>query len=251
MDALGRAGGEAGSEWLLTAGQLLSCHDLRAHPWSAVCGNGSVESDDIQFWSETDDPDRRREFVRLLNHCLRAFTRSLGLRYYKPLDCHYFPATPDLKPRSLSYKSLQQNTSRDVFAVYFKKKQPAVVSHYRHAAFTGSFQRHGEEWYLQLTPTYLYTIDGYRVSRFQGELLAGIKRFDRNAAVVGQLVMWAEVLTPAQQLFGEPYPFLQFGKLERFQVNRRIDDAAWTAGDSTESKPSDTDDAGWPAWEES
>jgi hypothetical protein len=66
-------------------------------------------------------------------------------------------------------------------------------------------------------------------------MLAGLKRFDRNAAVVGQVVMWGNFLTPDQRdLFGPPaYPYLRFGKLERFQVNRTIEDGAWLSQDST------------------
>lgn len=235
LAALRQAGGEVCPEWLLTSKRIISFRDLREHPWSTICNPGTVRICDTQEWAETDDPDRRREFVRLLNHCLRGFTRSLGLRYHRNLDCYYFPATADLQSKSLNYRSLQQKANRDVFAVYFKKSAPEVVSHYRHSAFVGSFQCYGREWYLQITPTYLYTIDGYRVSRFQGDMLAGIKRFDRNAAVVGQVAMWGDYLTPAQgDLFGPPaYPYLRFGNLERFQVNRMIDDAAWLSQDST------------------
>ena len=120
-----------------------------------------------------------------------------------------------------------------MFAVYYKKSAPDTVSHFRHSAFSGSFQRHGHEWYLQITPTYVYTVDGHRLSRYQGDLLAGIKRFDRNAAVLGQLVMWGDYLTPGAQLFAEVYPYLRFGTLERFQVNREINDDAWATQDST------------------
>lgn len=79
-------------------------------------------------------------------------------------------------------------------------------------------------------------MDGHRLSRYQGDLLAGIKRFDRNAAVVGQLVMWGEYLTPTAGLFESKYPFLKFGKPEKFQVNRTINDDAWASQDSTEQK---------------
>jgi hypothetical protein len=233
--ALRRAGGDIGPEWLLTSKRITSFRDLREPPWNTICKTATIRTCDTQEWAETDDPDQRRDFVRLLNHCLRGFTRSLDIRYHKELDCYYFPATADLTPRSLNYRSLQQKASRDVFAVYRKKSNPEVVSHYRHSAFIGSFQRYGREWYLQITPNYLYTVDGYRVSRFQGEMLAGIKRFDRNAAVVGQVAMWGDYLTPDQRdLFGPPtYPYLRFGKLERFQVNRTIDDSAWLPQDST------------------
>ena len=47
--------------------------------------------------------------------------------------------------------------------------------------------------------------------------------------------MWGDYLAAEQRdLFGPPaYPYLQFGKLERFQVNRVIDDNAWLPRDST------------------
>jgi hypothetical protein len=242
-NALQQRGGEIGPEWLLTSKRISSFRDLTEHPWNTICNPASIQTCVTQEWADTDDPDRRRDFVRLLNHCLRAFTRSLDLCYHRNLDCYYFPATPDLQPRSLTYHSLQQKACREVFAVYHKKNQPESVSHFRHSAFGGSFQRYGREWYLQITPTYLYTIDGYRVSRFQGDLLAGIKRFDRNAAVVGQIAMWGDYLTPEAGLFVRAYPYLRFGKLERFQVNRVIDDEAWLSEDSTAPEQGG-DDAG-------
>lgn len=194
--ALQQAGGEIGPEWLLTSKRIVSFRDLREHPWNTICNPSTVRIYDMSEWAETDDPDRRRDFVRLLNHCLRAFTRSRNLSYRKDLDCYYFPPTPDLKPRAITYRSLQQDATRDVFAVYYKKNDPEAVSYFRHAAFCGSFQRYGREWYLQITPTYVYTVDGYKLSKFQGELLAGIKRFDRNAALVGQIVMWGGLPDP-------------------------------------------------------
>jgi hypothetical protein len=232
--ALRQAGGDIGPEWLLTSKRIVSFRDLGGNQWAAICNH--VRSCDTVDWAGSDDPDRRRDLVRLLNHCLREFARSRDLCYNRELDCFYFPATENLKPRSLTYRSLQQNTSRDVFAVYHKKSKPEEVSHFRHSAFSGSFQRFGREWYLQIIPTYVYTVDGHRVSRFQGDLLAGIKRFDRNAAVVGQLVMWGDYLTPTAGLFDNKYPFLSFGKPEKFQINRTINDDSWASQDCTEQK---------------
>ena len=140
-NALQRAGGEIGPEWLLTSRRIISFRDLAEQPWRTICNPATIQTCDTQELAETNDPDQCRDFVRLLNHCLRAFTRSLGLRYHKGLDYYYFPATADLQPLSLSYRGLQQKASRDVFAIYFKKTAPEVVSHYRHSAFSGSFQR--------------------------------------------------------------------------------------------------------------
>lgn len=100
--ALRQDGGDIGPEWLLTSKRIISFRDLREHPWSAVCNPATVRLYDTQEWAETGNPDRRRDFVRLLNLCLRGFTRSLDLRYHKGLDCYYFPATSDLTPKPLT-----------------------------------------------------------------------------------------------------------------------------------------------------
>lgn len=231
--ALKQSGREIGPEWLLTYKRIVSFRDLREPEWASVCNQSTVHVSDPHAWADTDDSDRRRDFVRLLNLCLGEFTRTLGLCYSRELDCYYFPATPDLKPKSITYRSLQQNATREVFSVYHKKSDQSAVSHFRHSAFGASFQRFGQEWYLQVTPTYVYTVDGFRLSKYQGDLLAGIKRFDRNAAVIGQLVMWGDLLTPEAGLFGGGYPYLKFGRLERFQVDRSIDDDAWATQDNT------------------
>ena len=241
------AGGDVGPEWSLGGRRLVSFRDLRQHPWPAVCDRGTVEEFDTRGWADADDPDQRRDFVQLLNLCLRGLAESLGLRYSKLLRGYYFPATSDLEPRTLGYRSLQQNASRDVFSVYHKKGQPGVVSHYRHSAFCGSFSRFDSDWYLVVNPTYLYTADGHMPSHYHGELLAGIKRFDRNAAVLGQLVMWGEYLAPGAELFSTAYPFLRLGKPERLRVDRGIDDDTWARRDDTPTEAGTAaDDSSWP-----
>jgi hypothetical protein len=74
------------------------------------------------------------------------------------------------------------------------------------------------------------------LSRYHGDLLAGIKRFDRNPAVLGQVIMWGEYLSPDAELEANPYPYMRLGKPERFQVNREINDDAWAKQDGTASK---------------
>lgn len=232
-EALRAAGGDIGPEWLLLSKQIVSFRNLRDSQWKAVCDQGTVEAFDVPDWATPDDPDQCRDFVRLLNLCMDQFAQTRGLRYSRNLDCYYFPATANLQPRNLTYQSLQQTTTREVFSVHHKKSDPETVSYFRHSAFAAAFHRYGQEWYLEITPTYVYTADGYRLSRYQGDLLAGIKRFDRNAAVIGQLAMWGDYLAPETGLFGDGYPFLRFGGLERFQVNRTINDKGWATQDST------------------
>jgi hypothetical protein len=100
------------------------------------------------------------------------------------------------------------------------------MSYYRHSACEGQFVQYGESWYLQITPTYHFTRDGERTSKYAADLMAGIKRLETNHAVHGQLIMWAHVLTE-RSLFDIEPQFLEFGSLIGFELDVGIDDEAW------------------------
>ena len=51
----------------MTEKMIRSFHDLREQPWPQICDRGSVEQFDVDEWSDSDDPDVQREFVRLMN----------------------------------------------------------------------------------------------------------------------------------------------------------------------------------------
>ena len=95
------------------------------------------------------------------------------------------------------------------------------------AAFVGSFVQHDGKWYLEVEPTYHFTRDGKRGDRFGGSRLSGIKRLERNPAVLGQLLMWSQVLAPGATLFRKAYPHLAFGPPLTFELPASIDDALY------------------------
>jgi hypothetical protein len=151
------------------------------------------------------------------------------LDFHGRLGFFYFRATPDLTTRQLDYKSLVMDTERDVFKGY-EAEPGGRVKYYRHSAFYGRFHRYDRRWHLEITPTYHFTSDGYRLrSGYQG-LLKGIKAQEGHLAVRGQLVMWGAYLSPRGDMFADdPYPYLGFGDLETISVERGIDDTSWTA----------------------
>ncbi len=237
-------GADEDDEWFPKRGSIYSFIDLSEEPWDEICDQGTVEEFDSEEWAHSDDPDHRREFVQLLGQCLRAKARALGLRYSKDMDCYYFGATNDLSEFALGYQSLVNETSRTVFRGYPKKGKPNEVAYYRHSAFQGSFKRFGEDWYLELTPTYYFTWDGRRVDRFYEERLKKIKEQEKNPAVRGQVVMWAEYLSRDGNLFEPQYPLLRFGELTRFEVEAGLDDDAWLERDVEGGEDRSRDDAG-------
>jgi hypothetical protein len=220
-------------EWILGSKMLTSFHDLSTQPWTSVCDRGSVEELDTSEWAQTEDPIRQRQFVQLLNACLRSRLYRKSVKFSRESQCYYFRATQDLSEREYAYQSREHKTSRSVFKGYPKKSDHTQMSYYRHSAFEGRFVRYGRTWYLQITPNYHFTRDGERLSRFAPDLLSGIKRLETNQAVHGQVVMWAHLLTD-RDLFDTGPRFLDFASMLEFEVEVGLDDDAWLKHEDTE-----------------
>jgi hypothetical protein len=221
-------------EWVLRGTRLLSVHDLTGPDWKEIVDAGSVEDFETTEWSETDDADQLSDFTELLGRCLGVRTRQLNLKYSPDQEYYYFPATEDLSPRVVSYKSMRQDADRIVFKKYLTKKSGEAVREYcRHSAFAAQFRRYENEWFLQITPTYRFTSDGERPLRFYESKLKGIKALEKNPTVLGQVVMWADLLREGEPgLFTPPpYPYLQFGDLSRVLVPVGIQDSKWLTGE--------------------
>jgi hypothetical protein len=213
-------------EWILHSHMLTSFHDLSTRPWTEVIDPGTLESHDTEEWAQTDDSVRQREFVQLLNTCLKEKLYRQGIKFSRETGYYYFRASDDRSNVQYAYASREHKTSRKVFKGYPKKSDHTQMSYYRHSAFEGRFVRYGGVWFLQITPTYHFTRDGERLSRFAPELLSGIKRLENNQAVHGQVVMWAHVLT-TRSLFDTGPGFLDFAALQHFDLGVGVDDDAW------------------------
>lgn len=235
--ALQKIGRNLGQEWLLIENFVLSFHDLRDSPWAEICDLGTVEQHGVEEWSLSNLLERQQQFVWLLNKTLSEKVKA-DLSFDKKKKCYYFKPTNDLSARRYYYRSLAKKTHRDVFLPYFKKNSSDQVAYYRHSAFEAQFIRIDSNWFLEITPTYYFTRDGYTRDKFEQEHLSGIKRLEKNPAVFGQLIMWAEYLiTPAQtDLFITNYPFLQFfDSLETYDIKFGINDDVWLSNEDDET----------------
>jgi hypothetical protein len=226
----------APGEWVLSSKMLTSFHDLSAPPFRSICDRGTVEQLDTTEWSDTTDPARGRHFVQLLNACLRQELYRKGVKFSRENQCYYFRAPQDLSEREYVYQSRENRTSRSVFKGYPKKNDPVQMAYYRHSAFEGHFVHFDNKWFLQIAPTYHFTRDGERLSRFAPDLLSGIKRLETNQAVQGQVMMWAHLLTE-RTLFDTGSRFLDFAGLLEFELDAGIDDEAWLKHEELAMKP--------------
>lgn len=225
-------GGEVWRGFTINNSAVYSFYDLSGSRWEEIAEEGTVESDLTFEWSMTPDPVHKRLFVELRNVTLQDQLREDDIHFSNADKLYFHRASDDLSDRSRGYRSRRKNASRDVFRRYQSKLDPERTSYFRHVAFFGHFLELDGNWFLQIAPTYRFTKDGYRDSRFSAEALSGIKRLEHNQAVHGQVVMWAEFLQN-ETLFSQ-HNLIKFYPLMQFTADSGFDDADWVKREEKE-----------------
>jgi hypothetical protein len=214
---------EIGPEWFLSDGNIVSFHDLSRYPWNYFCDAGSHETFDTLEWAESDDPNRQRQFVRLLNNSLTERLKEWNVRRRKDDDTYYFAMARAFRPRRVDFSG----SIAEQFRTVVQKYTSGRTSYIRHLAFSGYFKKMDGVWYLEITPSYIFTMDGFKASRYEADLLSGIKQIEHNDAVLVQVHLWTDILTRKADLVHQDYPFLRFSELLSFELPYGINDKEW------------------------
>jgi hypothetical protein len=223
-------------DWIIRGGQFMSFRDPRDGSLKHIVDGGSVEpfaADELAF---PDDEADERNMIELLR---RTFGAQLDgvLAYTRDQRAFYFPAVPGTIERTYPYRSLKQRTSADVVKKYEKD---GTLKFVRHHAFEPRFWRLGDQWFLSVTPTFVFTWDGFRPDKFASGRLAGKKQREFNSALVGQFAMWKYLLTGADEDGGTDPLFapeagkeriLRFSALETLSLPRGVPDDLWRASE--------------------
>lgn len=229
--ALNKAGHDADAAWVLRDKRIMAFHDLTEMPWSTVCDVGSVESFDAAEWADSEDLERRRQFVQLLNQTLRAQVGP-AVRYWPAEDCYAFVGGVGEGAKKQPYRSFGRQSRISVISKYQKTTPDGRAFEWlRHLAFRGKFRRLGGQWYLEITPTYRFTRDGYTLDYLHEERLKGIKLIEGNRAVLSGVLLWGHYLTSDYGLFGKTERPLRFGQLLEFDLEVGITDDQWQSHD--------------------
>jgi hypothetical protein len=151
--ALRELDSNAGSEWIVRGKAVLSFRNLDAWPWNKLCEAEALEEFGSDEWSDSDDEDRQRDFVALLNRAMSEFVRP-ALWHDRDSGAFYFPKPKGRDKLKYAYKSLKSFVPRDVVRRYGKRRDdPSQAAYWRHSAFLHRFLRLGEHWYAEITPT--------------------------------------------------------------------------------------------------
>ncbi len=239
------------SEWYLHDSMLYSFHDLTFKPWSKACLASTTENLSTDEWAFSEDRGKRHVFVCILWRCTKELLYRQGVRFSKEKEHYYFRSTVELDEKKVGGLS--------VFKGYESKKTEGRIAYYRHRAMKSRFLQFGHQWYIEITPSYHFTQDGHKLSRFFEERLKGIKQLERqNKVHLRQVRLWEEVLrqthlnsspaSPQQlSLFDdneldaeesvEPYPYINFGPLVQFNVDWGIPESAWLPPGHEDEEP--------------
>lgn len=228
-------------DWILRGGSVISFQDLQEYPWTNICDLGTCEDFGVEEWADSDDPDRQRHFVELLNRALSAQLYP-DVRYRRELDCYTFACEPEDAPLRIQYQSLERKSLKTVVQNYENTNAEGERFVWmRHLAFRPRFKRFDGRWYLEITPTYVFTWDGRRLYRFHEEWLSRIKQIERNRAVLSALALWADYLgNESPDLFRDPV--LRFGRLMTVDLPVGIDDDSWSNKGPEEGEGETTED---------
>lgn len=222
-------------EWFTKDKKIISFYDLSEPPWTDICDQGTADRFNVTEWSQSDDADRRKDFVRLLNQSLRRKLHHLDIGFDKSLATYYFRLPEGQDGWVEPYRSISKKTERAVVEFYPNRAHPERPGYYRHLAFEGHFRTISQNWVLEVTPTYRFTRDGLKVVKRYEELLKGIKRLERNGAVLGQVFFIADYLGRPPELFRKATD-LTLGPLLTFDLGIGIKDDDWLKREEDEGK---------------
>ena len=229
-------------DWVIRGGQFMSFRDPRNGPLMHIVDVGSVEPFDTEEIAFPDEESEEHAIIDLLRRTLTAQLDG-NLAYSRKQRAFFFTPHPDTIVRAYSYRSLRSHASANVVQEY---KKDGKVRYVRHHAFEPQFWRIGNRWYLSITPTFVFTWDGFRPDRFAASRLAGKKRMELQGALTGQFVMWRHLLIGGDDrdtanlfdLEPDSERLLEFRSLDPLAMPRTVPEETWKA-----SEPATHEDA--------
>ncbi|HWX36011.1 MAG TPA: hypothetical protein VNZ53_52420, partial [Steroidobacteraceae bacterium] len=238
QDASGKSSDYVPGAWTQHEGNLYCLVDPERSRLKTIIDIGGLDQFSTQEWAFSEDENKRRLFVQLLNAALREDLWSQGVRYHGDQEVYAFMGRPEEPPRRLKYANLKVRSTTTVVSHYeYKPKSGKPNKYLRHAAFQGRFRWLGEQWYLEITPTYRFTRNGKDLDRYHESLLSGIKRIERNRSVLSQLLIWQAVLR-APWTRADRSRLLEFAPLVSFRFSSGVDESSLTALDAPCIAPS-------------
>ncbi|WP_367193668.1 DUF4365 domain-containing protein [Amorphus sp. 3PC139-8] len=222
-------------DWVINGGSFWSFHDPRNSVCRDIVDVDQVEAVETSYLAFHEDLDEQNKFSFLLRQTLRHQTAK-DLNWEKERKLLYFRALEKNIPRRFHYEASQKRTHAEVVNVITSKKEEdkGRIDFVRHHAFAPRFELLDDQWFLVITPTYYFTIDGFTPHSYPQALLAGKKRMDNSASLRGQVILWHRLLSQKQKAADDLFerhtvqePCLQFETPPQVELETSVPEDVW------------------------
>lgn len=232
--------------WMLSDGKIYTFNDLNQHPWNLFVAK-EVSLFKTTIWAKSNELSITNNFIQLLNNTFESFLHQRNIIHKvieKKINLFYFRPRLDNDERpyskKINYNRFGRKSHQSVCERYARKSDPSTISFYRHLALEHKFCRYDGQWYLEITPTYYFTHDGFKMHYYYESKLKGKKALDKATAVFSETVFWAWFIgQESGKLFGFS-PILKFGQLWQSDLNAGLDDEVWLKKDDRSTENSFT-----------
>ena len=238
-------------DWVITGRTFWSFQDPRESVCREIVDVDQVEAIETLHLAGHDEAEERNKYSHLLRKTLEHQFRD-DLRWDKESRALFFRALDPNAGKTFSYTASKRRAATEVVNVS-RDKVEERVNFVRHHAFKPRFELIGDQWVLVVSPTYVFTHDGFRPLANPGPLLSGKKRLDNSAALRGQVIMWHRFLTQDGGISGpdlfpdedtEVAPILRFGVPPKVELETRVPEDLWGSQRGAATEPLIDEDQG-------
>lgn len=218
--------------WILQDKFIYTFNNLNEKPWCEVFKDAEIKTINSSDWANSNDINVKRNFVALLKSTFESYVFSkriirkvvdrIDLFYFKPIMTY----TNLPKTTEKVYNRFGRQSKLTICDSYARKSDPKIISYYRHLAFETNYLRINQGWYIEITPTYLFTHDGFKLHTYYESKLKGKKALDYPETVFSEFLFWVHCLLETTELFGNK--LLEFDGLISLDIHVGIDDKKWS-----------------------
>lgn len=184
---------------------------------------GTVERLDVTDLAESDEPDNVNILKQLLLAETRQMLKARNVRFHPKDGFFFFVPEEDAELRKGAWVG-KASATRTVYVVKYQKKDPEKIAHHQHFSFDLTFSNLGGVWFAQIVPSWYYSYDGFKRSKWHDKLLSKQKRLELNLSVRNAVRFVAYFLSNTAGEEGSDEASLSFGTLLEFDVDDQVDD---------------------------
>jgi len=172
------------SNWVYHENKIFTFLEIENDSYfSNVIDIGTVEKIESAYLYESEFIEYQNLFKQLLKNCMKDMLAIRSVNWNKEKKVFYFMPDKEGKENRKESWTGKKTATRTVYELKYQRKNPEKLAHHKHLSFDASFIQVDEHWYGVLNPSWLFTYNLYKKSRFHDDLLSNQKRLEYNQTV--------------------------------------------------------------------